>query len=157
MLGLEGNKEAKSDIKVAEGEQIKVGSIVLDVLSTPGHTNGCHTFVADLNGQKAVFVGDLILAGGCGRTDFQQGSSDKMYASVHEKVFTLPEDTVIYSAHDYKGILQTSVSQEKRFNKRLTKPLKEFKDIMANLNLSYPKKIDVAVPSNMLCGLQEDP
>ena len=157
VLGLEGNQDAKADLKLKEGEQIKAGSIAIDILSTPGHTNGCHTFVTTINGRKAAFVGDLILAGGCGRTDFQQGSSDKMYASVHQKVFTMDDNTTIYSAHDYKGILETSVLEEKRFNKRLTKPLEEFKEIMANLNLSQPKMIDIAVPRNMLCGLQGDP
>ncbi len=91
---------------------------------------------------------------GCGRTDFQQGSSDKLYNSVNNKIFTFPDDTQIYPAHDYKGMWLTTVGEEKEHNPRLGmgKTLAEFSEIMDNLNLAYPKKIDVSVPGNMKCG-----
>ena len=91
---------------------------------------------------------------GCGRTDFQQGSPAAMYENVHQKLFTLPDMTQVYPAHDYKGRSVSSIGEEKKFNPRLGmgKTKEEFKEIMDNLNLAKPKKIDVAVPANMKCG-----
>ncbi|KAJ8933903.1 hypothetical protein NQ314_013702 [Rhamnusium bicolor] len=88
-----------------------------------------------------AFTGDALLIRGCGRTDFQEGSPETLYHSVHNKIFTLPESTLLYPAHDYKGMTVTSVEEEKRLNPRLTKSVKEFIELMNNLNLSYPKQI----------------
>lgn len=164
VLGQAGNEEAKADWKVSEGEVIKVGnSIFLEPRHTPGHTAGCHTYLlrrtadtADNSKENvvAVFTGDTVLIRGCGRTDFQSGSSDKLYESVHSKIFNLPDETKIYPAHDYKGFLMSTVGEEKKHNARLTKSKAEFKEIMANLNLAYPKKIDISLPANLVCGLQ---
>ena len=90
---------------------------------------------------------------GCGRTDFQGGSSTELYNSVHNKLFSLPDTTRLFSAHDYKGRTESTVWEEKQFNPRLSKPLEEFVTIMANLNLAYPAKIDVSLPANKVCGL----
>ena len=104
-----------------------------------------------------MLTGDTLLIQGCGRTDFQGGSSENLYQSVHTQIFTLPATTVIYPAHDYKGRTSTTVDIEKTTNPRLgaNKTKEEFNEIMANLNLSYPKKIDVAVPANMRCGVPD--
>ncbi|CAF1121234.1 unnamed protein product [Adineta ricciae] len=150
---------AKADIYVRDGEVIKIGEsgktpISIECRSTPGHTNGCMTFVWHEGG--AVFTGDALLVRGCGRTDFQQGSSDTLYTSIQEKIFTLPDHYVVYPAHDYTGQTSSTILEEKTFNPRLTKSREEFMDIMANLKLSYPKQIDKALPANLICGLQGD-
>jgi sulfur dioxygenase len=94
---------------------------------------------------------------GCGRTDFQGGSADHLYESVQTQLFTLPPDTIVYPAHDYKGRTSSTIGAEIDSNPRLgkDKTKNEFIEIMANLNLSYPKKIDVAVPANMRCGVPD--
>ncbi|XP_046884506.1 persulfide dioxygenase ETHE1, mitochondrial-like isoform X2 [Hypomesus transpacificus] len=125
----------------------------LTVRETPGHTDGCVTIVS--GDQSMAFTGDTLLIRGCGRTDFQQGCSKTLYESVHQKIFTLPEQCLIYPAHDYKGQTVSTVGEEKRFNPRLTKTLKEFIHIMNNLDLPKPAKIDIAVPANLMCGLHE--
>ena len=226
---------AKADILYEPNDAITVGkSIELKVLATPGHTSGCVSYhLAPSAGQPgAVFTGDALLIRGCGRTDFQQGSSETLYASVHNRVrfqtspvdtystqskllcrqiarqlltlafcallphaqhlagsccvhkcrsgccisdyggnsfifnlnvtsaralqlFTLPDDTVVYPAHDYRGFTSSTIGEEKQHNPRLSKSKAEFADIMAKLNLPYPKKIDVALPANLVCGVQE--
>lgn len=88
-----------------------------------------------------AFTGDALLIRGCGRTDFQEGSSEKLYKSVHDRIFTLPDHFTLYPAHDYKGLTATTVGEEKKYNPRLTKSIEEFVKIMENLNLPYPKKI----------------
>jgi sulfur dioxygenase len=102
-----------------------------------------------------AFTGDALLIRGCGRTDFQGGDAAQLYNSVHSQIFTLPLDTLLYPAHDYKGQTVTTVGEELQYNPRLTKDEESFKAIMANLGLPYPKMIDAAVPANMVCGLHE--
>ncbi|KAK9696277.1 Metallo-beta-lactamase superfamily [Popillia japonica] len=143
---------AQADIFIDETDEIQFGRHKLKVLATPGHTNGCVTYY--LPEQGAAFTGDALLIRGCGRTDFQEGSSSTLYNSVHQKIFTLPDPTKLYPAHDYKGLTCTSVEEEKRLNPRLTKSLEEFVKIMDNLNLAYPKMIDKALPANKVCGLE---
>ncbi|XP_017279183.1 persulfide dioxygenase ETHE1, mitochondrial [Kryptolebias marmoratus] len=142
---------AAADIKLSEGDEIKFGKFHLSVRETPGHTDGCITLV--LCDQSMAFTGDALLIRGCGRTDFQQGSSTKLYQSVHEKILSLPKECLLYPAHDYLGQTVSTVGEELKFNPRLTKSLEEFEKIMANLNLDRPKKMDVAVPANLLCGV----
>ncbi|KAK4487205.1 hypothetical protein RD792_006525 [Penstemon davidsonii] len=136
---------AKADLFVEPGDKIIFGDLFLEVRATPGHTVGCVTYVTgDGPNQpqpRMAFTGDTLLIRGCGRTDFQ--------------IFSLPKDTLIYPAHDYKGFSVSTVGEEMQYNPRLTKDEETFKNIMANLNLSYPKMIDIAVPANMVCGLQE--
>ncbi|EYU45038.1 hypothetical protein ABFS82_13G054000 [Erythranthe guttata] len=150
---------AKADLFVETGDKICFGDLFLEVRATPGHTQGCVTYVTgDGPTQpqpRMAFTGDALLIRGCGRTDFQGGSSEQLYKSVHSQIFTLPKDTFLYPAHDYKGFSVTTVGEEMHYNPRLTKDEETFKTIMANLNLSYPKMIDVAVPANMVCGLQD--
>ena len=147
--------KAKADIHVEPGDRIVFGSRFLEVRATPGHTEGCVSYVAD--DQSFVLTGDTLLIQGCGRTDFQGGSAETLYESVQTQLFSLPASTIVYPAHDYKGRLSSTIGDEVENNPRLgkTKTKDEFVDIMANLNLAYPKKIDVAVPANMRCGVPD--
>eukprot|EP00928_Gymnodinium_smaydae_P080534 TRINITY_DN6420_c0_g1_i3.p1 TRINITY_DN6420_c0_g1~~TRINITY_DN6420_c0_g1_i3.p1 ORF type:complete len:892 (+),score=140.76 TRINITY_DN6420_c0_g1_i3:70-2745(+) len=147
---------AAADVKLRDGDEIKIGDYALRAVATPGHTDGCMTFVLDGPGQpRAAFTGDALLIRGCGRTDFQAGDSNLLYDSVHQKIFSLPGDTKIYPGHDYKGRNLSTVDEERHFNPRLTKSREEFAKIMSELNLPRPKLIDTAVPANMVCGAQD--
>lgn len=145
--------KAKADVLVDDIDEIKFGHKKLLVRTTPGHTDGCITLVC--HSAKAIFTGDALLIRGCGRTDFQQGNSYTLYDSIHQKVFTLPDDYLIFPGHDYTGQSCSSVGEEKRLNPRLSKPREEFKKIMDNLNLPHPAQIDRALPANLVCGIQE--
>lgn len=140
-----------ADIGIEEGQPLRVGSLDIAPLHTPGHTDGHFAY---LLGDR-LFTGDALLIDGCGRTDFQNGDAETLYKSVREKLFILPDDYLVYPAHDYQNRRVTSIAQEKRRNTRLgmDKTLEEFKTIMANLNLPYPKFIDHAVPGNKQCGV----
>lgn len=142
-----------ADLLVKDGDRVSFGRCWLEVRETPGHTDGCLTFVT---GDHAMaFTGDALLIRGCGRTDFQQGSSRALYASVHEKIFSLPDSALIYPGHDYKGRCCTSVGEEKEHNPRLGqgKTLEQFIAIMAGLQLAPPRQIAVALPANLHCGV----
>ena len=140
-----------ADVGIEEGKPFQVGGIVLQPLHTPGHTDGHFAYVFG----DRVFTGDALLIEGCGRTDFQNGDADALYKSVREKLFTLPDDYLVYPAHDYKDRRVSTIAQEKKRNPRLggERSLEEFREIMANLNLPYPKFIDYAVPGNRQCGV----
>lgn len=145
------NVEAKADMKVAEYDYLELGNRKLFVLATPGHTSGCISFVLD--DLSKVFTGDTMLIRGCGRTDFQGGSASTLYHSVHSRLFTLPAACSVFPAHDYKGQTCSTIAEERSLNPRLTKDEKGFIEIMDNLNLPYPKKIDEAMPANLECGI----
>jgi glyoxylase-like metal-dependent hydrolase (beta-lactamase superfamily II)/rhodanese-related sulfurtransferase len=134
------------------GDRIDFGRRYLSVRATPGHTNGCLTYVLD--DQSMAFTGDSLLIRGCGRTDFQQGSPQQLFASVREQILTLPSDCLLYPAHDYRGITVTTVAEERRFNPRLGGDVDvgDFTGHMTNLNLPHPKLMAVAVPANLRCG-----
>jgi sulfur dioxygenase len=138
------------DSPVEEGKPLEVASIRIDPLFTPGHTDGHHAYGVG----ERVLTGDALLIDGCGRTDFQNGDAPTLYRSVHEKLFVLPDETLVYPAHDYKGRRVSSIGQEKTRNPRLGggRPLTEFVKIMKELNLPYPTFIDHAVPGNRACG-----
>ena len=140
-----------ADLGLEDGKPLQVGCIVLHPLHTPGHTDGHFAYLVD----DRLFSGDALLIEGCGRTDFQNGNADALYDSVHRKLFTLPDETLVYPAHDYKQRFVSSIGQEKKRNPRLGdgKTLEAFKVIMSNLNLPYPKFIDYAVPGNRQCGV----
>jgi sulfur dioxygenase len=143
-----------TDVGVEEGTPFRVGGIVITPLHTPGHTDGHYAYACG----DRLFTGDALLIDGCGRTDFQGGSADTLYASVTGKLFTLPDETLVYPGHDYQNRTVSSIGQEKRRNPRLgqNRSLEEFRDIMANLKLAYPKFIDYAVPGNRRCGVCPD-
>lgn len=144
-----------ADVQLEDGDLVPFGHHALEVRSTPGHTDGCISFVCHEEG--IAFTGDALLIRGCGRTDFQQGDAAALYRSVHDKILSLPEDTRIYPGHDYRGRTLTTVREEKRFNPRLatSKSLEEFSRIMSDLKLAYPKRIDDAIPANMASGVTE--
>jgi glyoxylase-like metal-dependent hydrolase (beta-lactamase superfamily II) len=146
-----------ADRYLRHGDRITFGSRHLDVRATPGHTNGCLTYVLD--DASMAFTGDLLLIRGSGRTDFQQGDAHRLYRSVHEQVFTLPEACLLYPGHDYRGLTATSVGEERRHNPRLGGVVTEadFAGYMENLGLPHPKLMDVAVPANLRCGEPEAP
>ena len=139
------------DVGLVEGKPFQVAGITLQPLHTPGHTEGHFAYLMN----DRVFTGDALLIEGCGRTDFQNGNADALYKSVREKLFALPDETLVYPAHDYMERFVSSIAQEKKRNPRLgeDKTLEEFKAIMANLNLPYPKFIDHAVLGNQQCGV----
>jgi glyoxylase-like metal-dependent hydrolase (beta-lactamase superfamily II) len=142
-----------ADVLVKDGDVVRFGLLALEVRQTPGHTDGCLTLVT---GDRAMaFTGDALLIRGCGRTDFQQGDSRALYASVHEKIFSLPDATLVYPAHDYEGRCCSSVGEERRHNPRLGdgKTLAEFRAIMADLRLAPPRQIAVALPANLRGGV----
>mmetsp|Transcript_104715 Transcript_104715/g.303063 ORF Transcript_104715/g.303063 Transcript_104715/m.303063 type:complete len:429 (+) Transcript_104715:96-1382(+) len=145
---------AKADVQVEPGAKVTFGRFSIEGLATPGHTDGCMSWLLP-GSPSRVFTGDALLIRGCGRTDFQQGDSGRLYDSVHSKLFSLPGDTVVYPGHDYKGRNVSTIDEEKRFNPRMTKSRDEFVKLMSELNLPYPKKIDIAVPANMVCGVQD--
>lgn len=145
--------DARADKRVGDRDTIRVGRFNLEFLHTPGHTAGCMSIVDHDN--RCVFTGDTLLIRGCGRTDFQGGDSEQLYESVHNKLFQLPRDYTVWPAHDYNGNTASSIGEEIDFNSRLSKSKREFVELMANLNLAYPKLIDVAVPRNLNCGFEE--
>ncbi|MBT8139530.1 MAG: MBL fold metallo-hydrolase [Gammaproteobacteria bacterium] len=134
---------------VGDGDVLEIGSIELKCLYTPGHTNESFSFVSG----NRVFTGDVLLIRGSGRTDFQGGDAGASWDSIQGKLFTLPEQTLVYPAHDYKGWTVSSIAEEKRHNPRLTgKNRQQYIDIMNNLDLPDPKMMDIAVPANLRCG-----
>lgn len=141
-----------ADWLVKHGDRIRFGGHELEVRETPGHTGGCLTYLA--SEQKLAFTGDALLIRGCGRTDFQHGSSPILYRSVREQIFVLPDETLIYPGHDYKGRTVSSVGEERKHNPRLGagKTLEDFVRVMSELKLPYPRKMDVAVPANLFGG-----
>ncbi len=147
---------AGADRALTHGDRVAFGSRYLEARETPGHTNGCLTYVLD--DESMAFTGDALLIRGCGRTDFQQGSARTLYRSVHSQIFTLPPACLLYPGHDYRGLTVTSVDEERRFNPRLGSGIGEadFTGYMNNLGLPHPKRIDVAVPANLQCGLLAD-
>lgn len=145
---------AIADMYVKSGDEIQFGRYSVEVRSTPGHTNGCVTYVC--HDEAIAFTGDSLLIGSCGRTDFQEGNAKTLYFSIHEQIFSLPDYYKVYPAHDYTGQTVSTIGEEKTFNPRLTKSLDEFIEVMNNLNLSYPLKIDIALPINLKCGIQDD-
>lgn len=146
---------AKADLLVGHGDTVKFGGEEVSVIPTPGHTEGCVTYLHKAQGW--AFTGDAVLIRGCGRTDFQGGSAANLYDNVWQNVLNLPDSTVLYPAHDYKGQTSSTVGEEKQHNPRLTKSREEFIQIMAGLNLAYPKKIDESLPANIVCGLHDLP
>ncbi|ARO88419.1 MBL fold hydrolase [Nitrosospira lacus] len=143
-----------TELGVEEGKLFQVGSIALQPLHTPGHTDGHFAYRCN----DRVFTGDALLIEGCGRTDFQNGDADALYKSVKEKLFSLPDDCLVYPAHDYNDRRVSSIAQEKKRNPRLgnNRTLEEFREIMANLGLPYPTFMDYAVPGNRQCGVCPD-
>ena len=142
-----------ADILVSDGDSIMLGDQSIRVLETPGHTDTCVSYRLE----DCVFTGDALLIRGCGRTDFQSGDPGQLYDSIHQKLFSLPDSTLVYPAHDYRGLSCSTIGEEKIHNPRLgnNRPKPDFVDLMNSLDLDPPKKIDEAVPGNLECGLKQ--
>lgn len=139
-----------ADIYLKDGEVLKVGNVEIKAIYTPGHTD-CH-FAYLVNGTH-LLTGDALFIRGCGRTDFQSGDAGQLYDSITQKLFTLPDSTLVYPGHDYRGHTVSTIGEEKQYNPRLAnKTREEFIDIMNNLNLPNPAKIMEAIPANRQCG-----
>ena len=149
-------EQTKADVvsmRLAEGEKLTVEGVSLDVLYTPGHTDDSYSYVMG----DRVFTGDTLLIRGTGRTDFQNGDPRAQYDSIFNKLLKLPEGTLVFPAHDYKGETVSTIGEEKAFNPRLqVKSADEYAALMNNLNLPNPKMMDVAVPANMHVGLHQE-
>jgi sulfur dioxygenase len=144
------------DIPVDHGDVLAFGDSALEVRATPGHTVGCSTYVT--TDKKMAFTGDCLMIRGTGRTDFQAGSADQLWDSIQQQIFSLPDDCLIYPAHDYLGRTVSSVGEERRHNPRIGGEARreDFVGYMNNLGLPHPKLIDIAVPANKISGKPED-
>ena len=149
-------EQSKADVvamRVTEGDRVMIEGLGLDVMYTPGHTDDSYSY---LMGDR-VFTGDTLLIRGTGRTDFQNGSARSQYESIFGRLLKLPDETMVFPAHDYKGDTVSTIGEEKRFNPRLqVRSVDEYVELMNNLNLPNPKMMDVAVPANMHVGLHQD-
>ena len=140
-------------VQLKHGDVLRFGGEELRALHTPGHTAGSMSFLW----RDHVFTGDTLLINGCGRSDFQSGSSAQLYRSITEVLFSLPDATMVWPGHDYNGRSHSTIGQERRSNARVAgKSLAEFVKIMDELNLPRPKRIDEAVPANLTSGLRHD-
>lgn len=139
-------------VLVDDRDRISFGGQSLVVRATPGHTDGCVSYVVD--DDSRIFTGDALLIRGAGRTDFQQGNARTLYESVHEKIFSLPDTTLVYPGHDYGGRTSSSVGEEKKHNPRLggQRNVDDFVGFMENLGLAHPKQLAIALPANLVCG-----
>ncbi len=136
---------------LADGDAIGFGLETIRVIATPGHTPGSLCFLW----RDRLFTGDTLMINACGRTDFQQGDAHAMYRSITEKLFTLPDETLVYPAHDYKGRRVSCIGEEKVLNTRIAgKTEAEFVEIMNGLNLATPKRMHEAIPANLLGGIR---
>jgi len=149
-------EQTKADVvsmRLADGDKLTVEGVVLDAIYTPGHTDDSYSFIM----ADRVFTGDTLLIRGTGRTDFQNGDPRQQYESIFGRLLKLPNETLVYPAHDYKGDSVSTIGEEKAHNPRLrVKSVEEYVELMNNLNLANPKMMDVAVPANMKVGLAQD-
>ncbi len=152
VMGEQSNVDVVS-MRVADGDKVQIEGINLDVIYTPGHTDDSYSF---LMGDR-VFTGDTLLIRGTGRTDFQNGDPRAQYDSIFGRLMKLPDETMVFPAHDYKGDTVSTIGEERAFNPRLqVKSVDQYVDLMNNLNLPNPKMMDVAVPANMRVGMLQD-
>jgi glyoxylase-like metal-dependent hydrolase (beta-lactamase superfamily II)/rhodanese-related sulfurtransferase len=149
-------EQSKADVvsmRVSDGDKVMIEGLSLDVMYTPGHTDDSYSY---LMGDR-VFTGDTLLIRGTGRTDFQNGSSRAQYESIFNRLLKLPDETLVFPAHDYKGDTVSTIGEERRYNPRLqVRSVDEYIELMANLKLPNPKMMDVAVPANMHVGLHQE-
>jgi glyoxylase-like metal-dependent hydrolase (beta-lactamase superfamily II)/rhodanese-related sulfurtransferase len=140
-------------MRIAEGDRLTIEGLSLDVLYTPGHTDDSYSFLMN----DRVFTGDTLLIRGTGRTDFQNGCAKAQYDSIFNRLLKLPDETLVFPAHDYKGDTVSTIGEEKRYNPRLqVDSMEAYVALMNGLNLSNPKMMDVAVPANMHQGLHQE-
>jgi sulfur dioxygenase len=144
------------DRELAQGNKVEIGGRDLTVLETPGHTDGCISLLLD--DQSMVFTGDCLLIRACGRTDFQQGSAHKLFHSIKDKLFALPDECIVYPGHDYSGRTASSIGEERELNPRIGGQADEndFAGYMNNMDLPHPKRLEIAVPANIKAGRPQD-
>jgi sulfur dioxygenase len=148
----ENTKADVVSMRLTEGDKLTIEGLSMDVLYTPGHTDDSYSFLM----RDRVFTGDTLLIRGTGRTDFQNGDARAQYESLFGKLLRLPDETMVFPAHDYKGDTVSTIGEEKRFNPRLqVKSIDDYVALMNSLHLPNPKMMDVAVPSNMRIGLAQ--
>lgn len=149
----EATQLTSADILMKDGETIQCGDIHIQAIATPWHTSGCTSFYTE----NMLFTGDTLLIRKTGRTDFQWGSSKDLFHSIQQKIYTLPNDTLIYPWHDYDGYTMSTIKEEKEYNTRISHStsIQEFQKILDNLNLPYPKYIDTALPANQKLWLEK--
>jgi sulfur dioxygenase len=149
-------EQSKADVvsmRVSDGDKVMIEGLSLDVMYTPGHTDDSYSY---LMGDR-VFTGDTLLIRGTGRTDFQNGSARAQYDSIFNRLLKLPDETMVFPAHDYKGDTVSTIGEEKRYNPRLqVRSVDDYVELMSNLKLPNPKMMDVAVPANMHVGLHQE-
>ncbi|MDF2445665.1 MAG: Zn-dependent hydrolase [Moraxellaceae bacterium] len=139
--------------RFTDGAEVTFGAHRLQVIYTPGHTDDSYSFYLEADGRRQVFTGDTLLIRGTGRTDFQNGSAHAQYRSLFERLLTLPDDTLVYPGHDYKGWTVSTIGEERACNPRLqVADEAAYVELMANLKLPNPRLMDVAVPANRACG-----
>src|SRR3954466_9970448 len=149
----ENTKADVVSMRLADGDRLDIEGISLDVIYTPGHTDDSYSFTME----DRVFTGDTLLIRGTGRTDFQNGDARAQYDSIFNRLLKLPNDTLVYPAHDYKGDTVSTIGEERRCNPRLqVKSVDDYVELMNNLKLPNPKMMDVAVPANMRIGLAQE-
>jgi glyoxylase-like metal-dependent hydrolase (beta-lactamase superfamily II)/rhodanese-related sulfurtransferase len=149
-------EQSKADVvamRVGDGDKVMIEGLCLDVIYTPGHTDDSYSYLL----ADRVFTGDTLLIRGTGRTDFQNGSARAQYESIFGRLLKLPDETMVFPAHDYKGDTVSTIGEEKRFNPRLqVRSVDEYVELMSNLKLPNPKLMDVVLPANMHVGLHQD-
>jgi glyoxylase-like metal-dependent hydrolase (beta-lactamase superfamily II) len=139
-----------ADDYLSDWESLRLGSIPISAIATPGHTDSHNAYLIN---RDRVLTGDALLIRGCGRTDFQSGDAGTLYDSVTQRLFTLPNKTFVYPAHDYHGQTVSTIGEEKRWNPRFAGQSRaKFIDLMNNLQLPNPTKMMEAVPANEHCG-----
>jgi glyoxylase-like metal-dependent hydrolase (beta-lactamase superfamily II)/rhodanese-related sulfurtransferase len=149
-------EQSKADVvsmRVSDGDKVMIEGLSLQAIYTPGHTDDSYSY---LMGDR-VFTGDTLLIRGTGRTDFQNGSAREQYESIFNRLLKLPDETMVFPAHDYKGDTVSTIGEERRYNPRLqVRSIDEYVELMDNLHLPNPKMMDVAVPANMHVGLHQE-
>src|ERR671919_598524 len=149
-------EQTKADVvsmRLSDGDKLTIEGLALDVIYTPGHTDDSYSFIMP----DRVFTGDTLLIRGTGRTDFQNGDPRSQYDSIFNRLLKLPDETMVFPAHDYKGDTVSTIGEEKRYNPRLqVKSVDEYVELMGKLNLPNPKLMDVVIPANMHVGLHQD-
>ncbi len=152
VMGQESGVDVVS-VRVGDGDRIDIEGVTLRAIHTPGHTDDSYSFAMD----DRVFTGDTLFIRGTGRTDFQSGDPLAQYDSLFNKLLKLPDETLVYPGHDYKGDTVSTIAEERAFNPRLqVASCEEYVELMNNLNLPNPKMMDVAVPANLNVGLHQD-
>lgn len=148
VMGEQTSAECVS-LKIKENDPIIIDNLIIKPIYTPGHTDDSYSFLMD----DRVFTGDTLLIRGSGRTDFQNGDSAMQYDSIFNKLLSLPDNTLVYPGHDYRGFTSSTIGEERKHNPRLqVKTKNDYITLMASLKLPNPKYMDVAVPANQQCG-----